>query len=250
MPGIYRMAVLTILLTGLLCVTTLKQLTGSTRRYGWWLLVGLPLSPVVNQFIKTPLIAFLAAATGTPLKLGLDVPIWFILLIWMNAPLFEEAIKLFPMLLPASRNFLKEAPQALWAGLALGMGFGLGEAAYLASGIAQSPTYNQLPWYLFTGFALERLVVTFGHGLLTALAVLGLHYGRGRALIGYLTAVGLHALINLGSILSALKLLPATLSSMGTYVAILISFVLFQRSMSAAQTSSGIEKREILYFER
>jgi len=250
MPGIYGMAVLTILLTGLLCVTTLKQLTGSIRQYSWLLLVGLPLSPVVNQFIKTPLTTFLAAATETPLKLGLDAPLWFILLIWLNAPLFEEAIKLFPMLLPALRIFLKEEPQALWAGLALGMGFGLGEAGYLAYGIAQSPTYNQLPWYLFTGFASERLAVTFGHGLLTAPAVLGLHYGRGRALLGYLTAVGLHALINLGPVLSALKLIPATIASMGTYTAILIAFVLFQKSLSKAKKSSGVEAKEIIYLER
>jgi RsiW-degrading membrane proteinase PrsW (M82 family) len=108
MPGIYGMAVLTILLTGLLCVITLKQLTGSIRRYGWLLLVGLPLSLMVNRFIKTPLVISVAAWTGTPLKLGLDAPFWFIFLIWLNAPLFEEAIKLFPILLPISHVFLKE----------------------------------------------------------------------------------------------------------------------------------------------
>jgi uncharacterized membrane protein YhfC len=130
------------------------------------------------------------------------------------------------------------------------MGFGLGEAAYLAYGIAENPTYNQLPWYLFTGFATERLVVTFGHGLLTSLAVVGLSYGGRKAVFGYLTAVGLHALINLGPILSALKLIPVTISSIGTYTAILIAFILFQRSMSKAKKRSGMEEREIIYFER
>ena len=250
MPGIYGMAILTILLTGLLCVTALNQLTGSIRRFGWLLLVGLPLSPIVNLFVKTPFITALAAATGTPLKLGLDTPLWFILLIWLNAPLFEEAIKLLPMLLPAPRIFLKEASQALSAGLALGMGFGLGEAGYLAYGIAQSPAYGPLPWYMFTGFAWERLVVTFGHGLLTSLAILGLSSSWRKAVFGYLTAVGLHALINLGPVLSVLKLVPPTISSMGTYAAILIAFVLFQRSIRTAKNTSGMEKKEIIYFER
>jgi len=250
MPGIYGMAILTILLTGLLCIEALNQLTHSSRRYVWLILAGLPLSLIVNQLIKTPLITSLAAWTETPLKLGLDAPFWLILLIGLNAPIFEEAIKILPILLPAARISLKDASQALWTGLALGMGFGLGEAAYLAHGIAQSPAYNQLPWYVFTGFASERLVVTFGHGLLTSLAVLGLSYGREKALFGYLTAVGLHALINLGPILSILKLIPSTVSSMGTYIAILVAFALFQKNISKAKRISGIEKTEIIYFER
>lgn len=250
MPGIYGMAVLTILLTGLLCIVTLHQLTHSARQYVWLILVSLPLSLIVNRFIKTPLVTALATWTGVPLKLGLDASFWFILLIWLNAPIFEEAIKVLPMLLPASRRFLKDASQALWAGLALGMGFGLGEAVYLAYGIAQSPAYNQLPWYVFTGFASERLIVTFGHGLLTSLAVLGLSYGREKALFGYVTAVGLHALINLGPVLSAIKLIPSTVSSLGTYIAILIAFILFQKNVTRAKKISGIEEKEIIYFER
>jgi hypothetical protein len=168
----------------------------------------------------------------------------------LNAPIFEEAIKILPALLPASRIFRKEPSQALMAGLALGMGFGLGEAAYLAYGIAQVPAYSQLPWYMFTGFASERLAITFGHGLLTSLAILGLSYGREKAFFGYLTAVGFHALINLGPVLSALKMIPSTISSMGTYITILIVFLLFQKNISRAKKISGIEEKEIIYFER
>lgn len=250
MPGIYMMAVLTVILTGLLCSTALNQLTQSAHRYYGLILIGLPLSFIVNQFIKTPLITSLAAWTGTPLKLGLDAPLWFIILIWLNAPIFEEAIKILPMLLPGSHTFLNDAYDALVAGLALGMGFGLGEVAYLAYGIAQSPAYTSLPWHMFTGFASERLIVTFGHGLLTSLAVVGLYYGRRKAFLGYLTAVGLHALINLGPVLTALKLIPSIVSSMGTYIAILVAFVLFQKNLSKIKKSNGIEKKEIIYFER
>lgn len=250
MPGIYMMAVLTIILTGLLCITALNQLTQSARRYYWLILIGLPLSFIVNQFIKTPLITSLATWTGTPLRLGLDAPPWFIILIWLNAPIFEEAIKILPMLLRTSHTFLNDAYHALVTGLALGMGFGLGEVAYLAYGIAQSPAYKSLPWYMFTGFASERLIVTFGHGLLTSLAVVGLYYGRRKAFLGYLTAVGLHALINLGPVLTALKLIPSIVSSMGIYIAILVAFVLFQKNMSKGKKINGIEKKEVIYFER
>jgi hypothetical protein len=154
------------------------------------------------------------------------------------------------MLLPATRRSVQDVSQALYAGFALGIGFGLGEAAYLAYGIAQSPTYNQMPWYTFTGFASERLIVTFGHGFLTSLAVLGLYRGKAKALIGYLTAAGLHALINLGPILLALKLLPVTLSSLASYAAILAAFVSFRNHLQNTKKVSGAVPQEIIYFER
>jgi uncharacterized membrane protein YhfC len=249
MPGIYVMAVLTFLVTALLCIAILNQLTHSDRRYIWLILAGLPLSLIVNRFIKTPVIAALAAWTGIPLRIGLDVPVWFILAVWLNAPIFEEAIKLVP-LLPAARVFLKDASHALWSGLALGMGFGLGEAAYLAYGIAQSPEYNQLPWHVFTGYASERLIITFAHAFMTAIAVWGMYHGKRKALSGFLTAVGLHALINLGPVLLALQLIPATLASIESYLAIATAFVIFQNIAQKAKKASGMETREIVYLER
>jgi uncharacterized membrane protein YhfC len=250
MPGIYVMAVLTISATAILCVTALNNLTHSSRPYYWLVLAGLPLSLIINRFIKIPLITGIATLTGIPLKLGPDAPLWFITTIWLTAPIFEEGIKVLPMLMPASRLFLKDASHALWAGLALGLGFGLGEAAYLAYGIAESPNYNQLPWHMFTGYASERLIVTFAHGLMTSFAILGLHFGKRKALFGYLSAVGLHALINLGPILLALKLIPAVASSLGSYAVILAAFVIFQRNISTIRKRGGSAPLEIIYFQR
>ena len=249
MPGIYFMAAITLSITAILCITALKHLTHSDSRYYWLVLAGLPLSLIVNRLIKVPVITAVGALTGIPLKLGPDAPLWFILVIWLNAPVFEEAIKMLPAL-PTARMFLSNASRALWAGLALGMGFGLGEAAYLAYGIAQSPTYAQLPWYMFTGFLSERLIVTFGHGLLTSIAVVGLIHRKRKALLGYLSAVGLHAMINLGPILSGLKLIPAAMSSLGSYAAILGAFLIFQHQARDAKRSSSSAPQEIVYFER
>ena len=250
MSGITVVAILTIVVTAILCVAALNHLTQSNRRYYWLILIGFPLSLIVNQFIKTPVITALATWTDIPLKIGLEAPLWFIIAVGLNAPIFEETIKVLPMILPTPRKFLRDASQALWAGLALGMGFGLGEAAYLAYGIAQSPAYSQLPWHMFTGFASERLIVTFAHGLMTSIAVAGFHYGGRKALFGYLTAVGLHALINLGPILLALELIPATVASLGSYIAILAAFVIFQKEERTAKKMSGITPREVIYFER
>jgi uncharacterized membrane protein YhfC len=250
MSGIYVMAGLTILVTSLLCITTLNSWMRSDHRSLWLILAGLPLSFIVNRFVKTPILVTTAAWTGVPLQLHPDTPLWFIGLIWLNAPIFEEAIKMLPAVLQPRRRFPSEPSQALSTGLALGMGFGLGEAAYLAYGIAQSPAYNQLPWYMFTGFAAERLIITFAHGLMTSIAILGLSYGRRNALFGYMTAVGLHALINLGPILLALKLIPSTIASMESYLAILVAFIVFQNHRRRIATISGVEQKEVIYFER
>jgi hypothetical protein len=96
----------------------------------------------------------------------------------------------------------------------------------------------------------ERLAVTFGHGFLTSIAAYGFYKGGRNILIGYLSAVGLHALINLGPILMALKLTPASVSSAGSYVVILAAFLLFQSHIRTAKKASGQETGEVVYFER
>lgn len=250
MPGICVMTVLTLSVSVILCFTTLNHLTRSDRRYYWLILAGLPLSLIVNRLIKIPLINSIIKWADIPSSPISDMPLWFVIVILLSPPVFEEAIKVFPMLIRTLRIFLSSASHALWSGLALGFGFGLGEAIYLAYGIAQSPTYNQLPWHVFTGFLSERLIVTFGHGFMTSIAVLGLYYGKRKAVFGYLSAVGLHTLINLGPILQALKLIPAVVSSMGIYVFILAAFVIFQKYARTLRKTSGTSPVEITYFER
>lgn len=250
MPGILLMAALIIPVTAGLCLITLNSLSRTRNRYLWLLLAGLPLSLLVNRLVKAPVLAGIAQLAGLPLALRPSTPTWFILVIWMSAPVFEEAIKLLPLLIPGLRRYLQPG-DALWAGLALGMSFGLGEAGYLAYTIAKAPQLSGLAWYLFTGFALERLMVTFAHGMMTALAVSGLAGRGGKALLGYLTAVGFHALINLGPILVPLKLIDLTTSSLATYIAIACLFVVFIRRANALRRAAGFPGRsqEIL-FER
>lgn len=250
MPGIYGMAVLTILVTAILVIITLHSLSHGDRRFFWLVIAGLPLSLLVNRLIKTPFLTGIASLTNLPLQLNTETQLWFIILIWLNAPIFEEAIKALPLLFPGRHIFLTDGTKALLAGLALGLGFGIGEAAFIAYGVAQTPDFNSLPWYMFTGYAIERLIVTFAHGFMTSLTVLGFQQGRSRALSGYASAVGLHALINLGPILLALKLVSMPVSVMGSYAAILTAFIIFQRNLRRQRRLNGSEPAEILYFQR
>jgi uncharacterized membrane protein YhfC len=249
MPTIYGMAVPTLLVIAILCVITLHSLTKGDHRYYWLVIGGLPLSLVVNKFIKVPFLTRIAAGTGTSLQLDLSTPAWFILLILLNAPLFEEAIKALPIFFLKRRYFSETGIKSLYAGLALGLGFGIGEAAYIAYGIAQSPAYSSVPWYMFTGYATERIIVTFAHGFLTSLTLFGLQREGRNLWLGYVSAVGLHALINLGPVLLALKLIPSAVASLGTYLSIAATFMIFERNLRSLRKESGIQPEEIVYFQ-
>ncbi len=244
------MAIITLVLTSALSLAFLHYLTHFDRRYDWLLLIGLLSSFMINRWVKIPVITSIAAWTDVLMQLSMATPVWFVMVIWLNAPIFEEAVKILPFALPAVRKLLNDAQGSLWAGLALGLSFGLGEAAYMAYGVAQGPEYNSLPWYMFTGFAAERLMVTFGHGFLTSIAAYGFYKGGRNAFIGYFSAVGLHALINLGPILLALKFKPEAVFNSMSYVFILVAFLLFQRYARDAKKLSRPETDELVYFAR
>ncbi len=87
MPGITIAALFTVLVTAGLSAAVLDALTHSDRRNYWLVLAGLPLSFLVNRLVKIPLINGIGALLGIPLQLS-QMPIWFILVVWMTAPIF------------------------------------------------------------------------------------------------------------------------------------------------------------------
>ena len=201
MPGIYGMALITLAVSAALWGGLLYVMSGRQRRHLWLLLPGLPLSAVVNLLVKAPLAVLVGRAAGLPPQFVPGAPLWFLIFLFMLAPVFEEAIKVAPLLIPRVRAFLGSPMDALRAGMALGIGFGLGEAAYLAYAVAQAPQYAGLPWYIFGGYAMERLFTCFVHGVMTTVVVMGLQRGGRRAVLGYLAGVGLHAATNVLAVL-------------------------------------------------
>jgi hypothetical protein len=252
LPPIYIMAVITILLSAALWGGVLYILSGRDRRLLWLLLPGLPLSAVVNLAIKRPLVLWLGEAGNVEPGLGLASPLWFIVALSFVPPVTEEAIKVLPLLLPGARRRMDGRTGAMSVGLALGFSFGLGEAAYLAWGVAQAPEYAGYPWYAFTGFLSERTAVTLVHGLLTMLVTVGIWHGGWRILGGYLSAVLLHLLTNLGAILYQLGVLPAWIAGLGLLPSLLILALVFERWRRQAAQAGDHEERaeEVVYFER
>jgi hypothetical protein len=97
----------------------------------------------------------------------------------LYAPLTEEPAKLWPLLLPwLRRSVVADRPAAVRLGMALGLGFGIGEAGLIAHWVAQDPDLRELPFHVFTGYQMERLLVCLMHGAFTATVVVGLATGR------------------------------------------------------------------------
>jgi RsiW-degrading membrane proteinase PrsW (M82 family) len=87
-------------------------------------------------------------------------PVWFVVFFAFVPPVTEELIKVIPLLIPPARRLVKRGIGAFSAGMALGIGFGLGEALYLAYNVSNNFMYLDIPWYQFSGYtcssALQR----------------------------------------------------------------------------------------------
>jgi hypothetical protein len=229
MPGITLMALIILSVTALACVGLLDLGTRRPWRYAGLILVGLPMSFLVNTFLKGPLIQTIGIAAKIPLVMEVGVtPLWFLLLLWLSAPIFEEWIKVVPFIIPPIGAFLEDAHSALWAGMALGMGFGLGEGIHITLQTVYSPDYVNVAWYLFYGFALERFFSAMINGMLAAVVAVGLQKGRRQGILGYLAAVGLHTLVGIGPILVYVGLVPPLVSIMALVVFSGIYIVVFE----------------------
>lgn len=248
MTGILPMAALTLLLGAIAAAAYLAS--GQKGRRFWpLLLLGLPLSYLINTLVKGPLIRAVMGWTGITGALNSESPLWFAALLLFNAPVFEEIVKLTPFLIPGVRRLLAQPFSAAWAGLALGMSFGLGEAAYIAYGVARAPQYQSMAWYLFTGYLFERLAVILLHGWMTGIATWGLAAGWKKAAGGLLTAMGLHALANSGIILNATGWITPVWVQAPLFLAIVLAMLLFERlRRKAMQDASSPQPEEKVYF--
>jgi hypothetical protein len=105
------------------------------------------------------------------------------------APLTEEPAKIWPLLLPFVRR--KITRDNFWrVALALGLGFGIGELWFIAGRVTLKPELAGLPWYAFTGFLNERLLVCLMHGVFVALTLY--FFTRGRFVVGLALAMVAH----------------------------------------------------------
>ncbi|MFZ5827265.1 MAG: hypothetical protein ACOY94_23450 [Bacillota bacterium] len=160
----------------------------------------------------------------------------------MGAPISEEAIKILPLLFPPLLGWVRTRGAALWAGLFLGIGFGLGEIWYLAWSIARLPDYAGLAWWQFTGFLNERVLVTFIHGALTGIVATGMGRGVAQGWLHYLYAVALHAFTNIGALLFQMDEIPMRVAALWILLPFTLLGIIFMRMYQASRRSEGQEE--------
>ncbi len=98
----------------------------------------------------------------------------------LYAPLTEEPAKLWPLLIPwVWRRVTRE--NLVRVALAIGLGFGIGEAWTVAGLLAGEPAIAHLPWYALGGFISERFMVCILHAGFTGAA---LYFIRTRRRVG------------------------------------------------------------------
>jgi hypothetical protein len=168
-----------------------------------WLLIlaflsALPAQPVAFYFIRLPLHELLTQWIGAGAFLT-AITLFY-------APVIEEPAKWFSLVLPSLRKAMTPK-NAIAVGLAVGLGFGVGEIWFLAEQLSRSPQIAALPFWQFSGFLLERLQVCFLHGAFVVL--LFKRFAEGRSLWpAALLGIALHFALNFPIYLAAINLPP------------------------------------------
>lgn len=220
--GIHIMAAIATALA--LAIVGALILIRSSRRdwplFALCLVLELPISWLLFEPVRLPLNAWIQ---GLPLgRLGQMA------LLSLTAPIVEEPAKVWPLLLTLALPALAgrvTRDNAVRVGLALGLGFGIGEIWMLAGPIAADPTYGPLPWYIFQGFLIERVPVAALHGAMAAITLW--FWVRGKWW-GILLAMLVHWLLNLPIPLAILGVfgsdptVQATISLAWVYLAAVI----------------------------
>jgi hypothetical protein len=127
-------------------------------------LLEIPLQPLAFQFARLPL--------DRLIRVSLDPDsILYVITRTLYAPVTEELAKLLPLaLIPAFRHQITRQNFPHWA-LAIGIGFGIGEAWFIASRIDSIPAFQDFPWWAFSGYMIERFMVCGIHAALTGTAL-------------------------------------------------------------------------------
>jgi hypothetical protein len=148
-------------------------------------LIALPLQPLMIYAVRLPIDGLLRTTFG---MVG-----WVTIISLFYAPLTEEPAKWLTAAVPRLWRAIVNDPIVL--ALAVGVGFGIGEIWFLAHALIKSPSYPDLPFWMFGGFVLERLAVCFLHGALLLPPFYALATGRS-FLLGGLAGMVLHFLLN------------------------------------------------------
>jgi hypothetical protein len=181
--------------TALIGVALLLRRAVDWRPMGLAFLIALPLQPLAFHLVRLPIDGYLRTTYG--------IAGWVTVASLFYASLTEEPAKWLTMAVPAVRRAVEAEP--IRCALVVGAGFGLGEIGFLAQALVASPGYPDLPFWMFSGFIVERLVVCFLHGAFLVQPFVA--YARGGSFwLGGLIGMAMHFFLNFPIYLAQLDL--------------------------------------------
>jgi hypothetical protein len=183
MKAIYVAALITTLVALAVYGAIICRMKSPADRLSLWsaFLITLPLQPLTFYLVRLPFNVWLIRKIGST-SLTYE---WITL---FYAPLTEEPAKLVPLLVPFILRDIRRENFVRYA-LAIGLGFGIGEMWFVAQRIAISPQFASIPFWQFTGFFNERLMVCLLHSAFVSVALWRL---RDKFLLGEAGAMLLH----------------------------------------------------------
>lgn len=186
------------------------------KRASWlWILflLELPASYLALEYVRLPLDSWIRSFIDTK-NLYIFITLWY-------APVTEELVKLWPLLIPFLLAKIKPE-YAVRAGMALGLGFGVGEIWMLAHKLSGTPAIAGYEWWQLNGFIGERLIVTLIHAGMTAWAVVWIT--RKRPFKGIAGAMVMHFFLNLPILFIHIDLFGLGKTFWSTAVALWVQF--------------------------
>lgn len=220
-----------------------------------YILLSLPLSVIVNIFIKSPIFSYLVRIFNIDNELT-RWPIWFLTIVSVIGPLLEEGIKLLLLLILIKLLSIDELRIYL-LGMLIGVGFGIGEAWYLGYSLAKSkPEYIfgfKNFWMLLLGFGGERIFCALLiHPLLTGMVAFGIVIKE--PINYFFLAVLFHFLINIPTCLFQVRLIP---QPVGGILTIIIFFLLFfcgfvkiEKMVNRNYGTSILQEKDEVFYEK
>ena len=225
-------------LVAILAVGYLIRRISTPADYGALLLgflYAVPAQPVAFYYIRLPLHELLNGWIGAGALLT-AITLFY-------APLTEEPAKWLALGVPSLRKTLR--PQnAVAIALAVGLGFGVGEIWFLAARLYPSPQIAALPFWAFTGFLGERLMVCFIHGALIALFFK--RYAENRSILfPALLGIALHFALNFPIYLSSINLGGFGAETWGILIALYLAamtlaLLIFVNRLSVGRMEHGL----------
>ncbi len=117
---------------------------------------------------------------------------------------------------------------ALWIGMALGIGFGIGEIWYLAWQFSFVPPIHQVPILLLHRLYRRKTDYSFSSRGNDINCDCRLFEAEKGLAIGYIGAILLHALTNIGALLYQMQVIDGNATSILLLISVLVSFVIFE----------------------